>query len=71
MIVVKITVLLIMITIIFRLFVNSYLRNNLLEALRLSFNKNYTPWYSIVGGMLVLLSILGIVASVVWLLFFR
>ena len=70
MIVVKITVLLIVITIIFSLFVNSYLRQNPLEALRLSFNKNYTPWYSIVGGTLVLLSILGIVASVVWILFF-
>lgn len=71
MIVVKITVLLIVITIIFRLFVNSYLRQKPLEALKLSFNKNYTPWYSIVGGTLVLLSILGIVVSVVWLLFFR
>lgn len=71
MIVVKITVLLIVITIIFRLFVNSYLRQKPLEALKLSFNKNYAPWYSIVGGTLVLLSILGIVVSVVWLLFFR
>ena len=70
MIVVKITVLLIVITIIFRFFVNSYLRQNPLEALRLSFNKNYTPWYLIVVGTLVLLSILGIVASVVWILFF-
>lgn len=71
MIVVKITVLLIVITIIFRLFVNSYLRQKPLEALKLSFNKSYTPWYSIVGGTLVLLSTLGIVVSVVWLLFFR
>lgn len=71
MIIVKITVLLIVITIIFRLFVNSYLRQNPLEALKVSFNKNYTPWYTIIGGMLVLITIIGIIASLVWLLFLR
>ena len=71
MIIVKITVLLIVITIIFRLFVNSYLRQNPLEALKISLNKNYAPWYTVIGGMLVLITIIGIVASVVWILFFK
>lgn len=71
MIVVKITVFLIVITIIFRSCVGSYLKNNPLEALKVSCNKSHTPWYVFVLGLLCLIINIGIIASVAWFLFFR
>lgn len=71
MIVVKITVFLVVITIIFRSCVSSYLKKNPLEALKVSCDKNHAPWYVVVLGLLWLIIDIGIIASVAWFLFFR
>ena len=71
MIVVKITILLIIITVIFRMLVCSYLASNLDKALKIKLNKNYTPWYIWCAGILTILSMIGIIASAIWILFMR
>lgn len=71
MIVVKITILLIIITVIFRMLVYSYLASNLDKALKIKLNKNYAPWYIWCAGILTILSAIGIIASAIWILFMR
>ena len=68
--IVKITILLIVVSVIYNFFYGNYLRNNPVEVLRLKFS-DYCPWYAVVNGLLIIFSTLGILASIVWLLFLR
>ena len=71
MLIVKITVLLVVITAIFTCLVRIYLRGNPTELFRLQFDKHYYPWYSRIVGFLIPISSLGIISSVIYLLFLR
>lgn len=71
MIIVKITALLFVVTVVFNMLIKAYLRENPQEALKLSLKRNYAPWYTVLGGLLILLTMLGIVGSTVWVLFLR
>lgn len=68
--IVKITILLVVVRVIYHFFYGNYLRNNPIEVLRLKFS-DYCPWYVVVNGLLIIFSTLGILASIVWLLFLR
>lgn len=70
MIIVKITLLLIASWIICKSLVNSYLIKNFDEAVKVQFTQ-YRPWYLVINSILKLGTILGIIASIVYLLFFR
>ncbi len=70
MIIVKITLLLLVITLIYLWLTRTYIAGNKNEQIRFAFKKDYCPAYVVVGGILVLITIVGIIASVVWLLFF-
>lgn len=67
--IVKITILLVVVSVIYNFFYGNYLRNNPVEVLRLNFS-DYCPWHVVVSGLLIIFSTLGILASIVWLLFF-
>lgn len=71
MLVIKITILLIVITIIFGFFVKIYLSNNMMEALMLHYGNNNNKWYVKVLGALVIIDIMLVFISLVWFLFFR
>lgn len=70
MLLIKITILLIVITIIFGFFVKIYLSNNMMEALMLHYGNN-DKWYVTVLGALVIIDIMLVFISLVWFLFFR
>lgn len=70
MLLIKITILLIVITIIFGFFVKIYLSNNMMEALMLHYRNN-DKWYVTVLGALVIIDIMLVFISLVWFLFFR
>lgn len=69
MLIVKITILLIVITIIFKRFVYSYLKNKPLESILLSTGE-YKPWYVSVFELLIFFTIVGIILSTIYFLFF-
>ena len=71
MLVVKITILLIVVTAIFRFFVVSYLKQNPDETLKMVLYKNHARWYIWFMGILVILSMIGVILSTTYLLFFR
>lgn len=68
--IVKITILLIVVTLIYRFWIITYLKGNPLENLLLNVSKEFNPWYVYVGGILVFLDLAGILASTIYLLFF-
>lgn len=68
--IVKITILLVFVSIIYHSFYKTYLRNSPWEVFRLTFS-DYCPWYVVVNGLLRIFSAIGIIASVIWLLFLR
>lgn len=70
MIIVKITILLVVLWVIWGLVVVSYLKGNLEELVKVKFTQ-YCPWYLVINAILALGTIIGIIASVVYLLFFR
>lgn len=70
MIIVKITILLALLWVIYGALIRAYLKGNLQEALKVQLTK-YTPWYLFINGILTLCVMLGIIVSVVYLLFFR
>ena len=70
MIIVKITILLALLWVIYGALIRAYLEGNLQEALKVQLTK-YTPWYLFINGILTLCVMLCIIASVVYLLFFR
>ena len=69
MIIVKITILLVVLWIIWGLLVASYLKSNLEKAIKVQFTQ-YCPWYMVINAILALGAVIGIIASVVYLLFF-
>lgn len=69
MIIVKLTILIVLITAIYIFFWRSYLRSNPIEALKISVGGAGKGGYIL--SALVILSIIGILASVIWALFFR
>lgn len=71
MIIVKLTILIILITVAYTWCVKAYLESNLKEAERYTLDNNYMPAYKILVVVLRLLSTIGIFASVIWVLFFR
>lgn len=68
--IVKITILLVVLSVIYNSFYKSYLQNSKTELIRLTFS-DYCPWYVVVAGLLRIFSAIGIIASVIWLLFLR
>lgn len=68
--IVKITILLVVVSIIYHSCYKTYLRNSPREVIRLTFS-DYCPWYVVVDGLLRIFSAIGIIASVIWLLFLR
>ena len=68
--IVKITILLVVVSVINNFFYGNYLRNSPWEVFRLTFS-DYCPWYVVVYGLLRIFSAIGIIASVIWLLFLR
>lgn len=71
MIIVKITILLLLATVIYWFLIRSYLKGNRREAVKIAFDSKYAPKYIIVFGIMDGLSIIGIFASAIYLLFFR
>ena len=71
MIIVKITAMLILITVVYYLFWKAYIASNLSEALKLHPLYLGAPRGSITAMILVLLSIIGVFASAIYLLFIR
>lgn len=69
MLIVKITIFLIVITAIFTFLSIAYVAGNPMELFKLKFDKDCLPWYLRVNEILVIMSILGIVLSVIYLLF--
>ena len=71
MLVVKVTIFLIVITIIFRFIVNAMISNESLSArIDMTINNKY-PAYVYVLGILVAIDIVGIICSAYWFLFMR
>lgn len=70
MIIVKITALLFVLFIIWLCLVRMYLKADMQESLKVKFTE-YCPWYVSIVGILFFSSVIGIIASVVYLLFFR
>ena len=70
MIIVKITILLVVLWVIYGALIRAYLKVNPQETLKVEFTR-YTPLYMAINGILTLCVMLGIIASVVYLLFFR
>ena len=71
MLIVKVTIFLIVVTIIFRFIVNAMLSNESLSArIDMTINNKYPP-YVYVLGVLVAIDIVGIICSAFWFLFMR
>ena len=71
MLIVKVTVFLIVVTIIFRFIVNAMISNESLSAKTdMALNNKY-PAYVYVLGILVAIDIVGIICSAFWFLFMR
>ena len=71
MLIVKVTIFLIVVTIIFRFIVNAMLSNESLSArIDMTINNKY-PHYVYVLGVLVAIDIVGIICSAFWFLFMR
>ena len=70
MIIVKLTILIVIVTIIYTWCVKNYLSGNLKEALLYRKNE-YMPKYKIILILLRMFSAIGIFTSVIYLLFFR
>ena len=71
MLVVKVTIFLIVVTIIFRFIVTAMISNESLSArIDMTFNNKY-PAYVYVLGVLVAIDVVGIICSAFWFLFMR
>lgn len=70
MIIVKITVLLILITVFYLLAIKTWFKANPYKALVANISNEHPKWMDGIGYLIVLDAI-GIFASVVWALFFR
>lgn len=71
MLIVKVTIFLVVITIIFRFIVTAMISNESLSArIDMTLNNKYPP-YVYVLGILVAMDIVGIICSAFWFLFMR
>lgn len=68
--IVKITILLVVASIIYHSYYKTYLSNSPWEVFRLTFS-DYCPLYVVIDVLLRIFSAIGIIASVIWLLFLR
>lgn len=71
MIVVKITILLMLATAIYTFIIRAYLAGDSKEYIKVKFDSDYQPKYLGVLAIMAILTIIGIFASAVYLLFFR
>lgn len=71
MIIVKITILLLLVTVIYAFIIKAYLAGDRKEAVKVAFDSNYQPKYLAVLAVMGILTIIGIFASAIYLLFFR
>lgn len=68
--IIKITIVLFVITVIYTIIYRSYLKRHPFIALKIEVDDKYSPWYVTLGGFLVLLCMFMILADVIWFLFF-
>lgn len=71
MIIVKITILLIILSAIWYIFLKAFITGNFKEIEKLISIKEYFPWYLVVTIIFLFLIIIGVIASVIYLLFFE
>ena len=71
MIIVKITALLIVLSIIWYIFLKAFITGNFKEIEKLISIKEYFPWYLAVTIVFLFLIIIGVIASTIYLLFFE
>lgn len=71
MIIVKLTVLLVLATVIYAFLIKAYLAGDRKEAVKVAFDRNYIPKYLITLAIMGIVAIIGIFASAIYLLFFR
>lgn len=71
MIIVKLTILAVMVTALYIWIWRAWLKSNPEEALKTAFNRNYLPKSGYPILVLILVDIIGIFASVIWVLFLR
>lgn len=71
MIIVKLTVLLLLATVVYAFLIKAYLAGDRKEAVKIAFDSNYQPKYLIVLAIMGSVTIIGIFASAIYLLFFR
>lgn len=68
---VRITIFLIILTVIWCFLIRLYLKDDFEKTIKLSFGKNYCPWYICITGILMYTDIALILASAFYLLFLR
>lgn len=68
---VRITIFMVIVTIIWRCLIRLYLKGDFKESIKLSFDKDYAPWYICIFGILMYADIALILASAFYLLFLR
>lgn len=71
MIIVKLTILLLLVFIIYAFLIKAYISGNRKEAIKIAFDRNYAPKYLIALAIMGIITIIGIIASAIYLLFFR
>lgn len=69
MIIVKLTILLVMITVLYAWIFRAWLKNNPEEAFKTAFNRSYLPKSGYPLVILFLIDIVGVFASVIYILF--
>lgn len=71
MIIVKLTVLLVLATVIYAFLIKAYLAGDRKEAAKVAFDGDYQPKYLAILAIMGIVTIIGIFASAIYLLFFR
>lgn len=71
MIIVKLTVLLLLATVVYAFLIKAYLAGDRKEAVKVAFDGNYQPKYLIILAIMDIVTTIGIFASAIYLLFFR
>ena len=61
----------VIVTVIWRFLIRLYLKDDFKKIIKLSFDKNYCPWYIYVTGILMYTDIALILASAFYLLFLK
>lgn len=71
MIIVKLTVLLLLASVIYAFLIKAYLAGDRKEAAKVAFDGDYQPKYLVILAIMGIVTIIGVFASVIYLLFFR